>query len=81
MDALAQVARPGPRCLPAAARPALPAYNSNGLWLTEVNGLGKEAAALVAEGGFSALKIRLGRDRLDDDLAAIAEIAPARAWT
>src|SRR5262249_38917788 len=40
----------------------VPAYNSNGLWLTEVETLRKEAMALVEEGGFNALKLRLGRD-------------------
>ena len=53
------------------------AYNSNGLWLTELGSLGKEAAALVAEGGFAGLKLRLGRDRLADDLAAIAAVRAA----
>jgi mandelate racemase len=48
------------------------AYNSNGLWLRDVAGLGHEATELVAEGGFTGLKLRLGRERLDDDLAAIA---------
>jgi len=51
---------------------AVPAYNSNGLWLTPLETLADEAAALVAEGGFTGLKLRLGRDRLADDLAAIA---------
>jgi mandelate racemase len=50
------------------------AYNSNGLWLTPVPGLAAEAAALVEEGGFKALKLRLGRDRLEDDLAAVREV-------
>ena len=50
----------------------VPAYNSNGLWLTPLETLADEAAALVAEGGFTGLKLRLGRDRLADDLAAIA---------
>jgi mandelate racemase len=35
----------------------VPAYNSNGLWLTPVNELGEQAAALVAEGGFQGLKL------------------------
>jgi len=52
----------------------VPAYNSNGLWLTEVATLAKEAAELAAEGGFTALKLRLGRDALADDLAAIREV-------
>ena len=50
----------------------VPAYNSNGLWLTPLSSLAAEAKALVAEGGFTALKLRLGRERLSDDLAAIA---------
>jgi len=49
----------------------VPAYNSNGLWLNEVASLGNEALDLVAEGGFQGLKLRLGRDQLADDLAAI----------
>src|SRR6202795_1281727 len=55
----------------------VPAYNSNGLWLTEVAGLGDDAQALVAEGGFKALKLRLGRDRLAEDLAAIEAVRTA----
>lgn len=56
---------------------AVPAYNSNGLWLTPVAGLAEEAAALIAEGGFTALKLRLGRASLADDLAAIAAVRQA----
>jgi mandelate racemase len=55
----------------------VPAYNSNGLWLTPIEGLGEEARALVKEGGFTALKLRLGRDRLADDLAAITAVRAA----
>src|SRR5258705_9043959 len=54
-----------------------PAYNSNGLWLTEVAGLGDDARSLVAEGGFKGLKLRLGRDGLADDLAAIEAVRSA----
>jgi mandelate racemase len=50
---------------------SVPAYNSNGLWLNDASGLGKEAAQLVDEGGFNALKLRLGRDRLADDLRSL----------
>jgi mandelate racemase len=52
----------------------VPAYNSNGLWLTDASTLAKEASELVAEGGFAALKLRLGRDRLADDVAAIEQV-------
>jgi mandelate racemase len=55
----------------------VPAYNSNGLWLTPVDRLGHEAAELVGEGGFSGLKLRLGRERLEDDLAAIRAVRQA----
>jgi len=55
----------------------VPAYNSNGLWLTDVASLGEEATELVAEGGFRGLKLRLGRERLADDLAAIRTIRAA----
>jgi mandelate racemase len=53
------------------------AYNSNGLWLNDVATLGEEAAALVAEGGFGGLKLRLGREHLADDLAAIEAVRTA----
>ncbi len=59
----------------------VPAYNSNGLWLTPVDKLAAEAAALVAEGKFSALKLRLGREKLADDLAAIAAVREAAGAT
>jgi mandelate racemase len=52
----------------------VPAYNSNGLWLTDITTLAQEAGELVAEGGFNGLKLRLGRERLADDLAAIREV-------
>jgi len=52
----------------------VPAYNSNGLWLTPIEELAAEAAALVAEGRFSGLKLRLGRETLAEDLAAIAAV-------
>ena len=52
----------------------VPAYNSNGLWLTALDTLAAEAAELAAEGGFTALKLRLGRETLTDDLAAIAAV-------
>jgi mandelate racemase len=55
----------------------VPAYNSNGLWLSPPEALAEEAAALVAEGRFGALKLRLGRERLADDLAAITAVREA----
>jgi mandelate racemase len=55
----------------------VPAYNSNGLWLTPLDTLAEEAKELVDEGGFSGLKLRLGRDRVDDDINAIAAVREA----
>ena len=52
----------------------VPAYNSSGLWLGPLGGLADEAAALAAEGGFGALKLRIGRDDLNDDLQAIKAV-------
>ena len=52
----------------------VPAYHSGGLWLTPLATLAGEALALVAEGGFAALKLRLGRARLADDLEAIRAV-------
>ncbi len=53
------------------------AYNSNGLWLQLPEILASDAVALRDEGGFSGLKLRLGRDRPRDDLAAIKAIREA----
>ncbi len=50
---------------------AVPAYNSNGLWLQAPAAVAEEAATLRDEGGFTGLKLRLGRDRMADDLATI----------
>jgi mandelate racemase len=46
-------------------------YNSNGLWLQSPAAVAEEALELLGEGGFGALKLRLGRERLRDDLATI----------
>jgi len=52
-------------------------YNSNGLWLTDPVGLGDEALELRDEGGFTGLKLRLGRARVSDDLAALDTVRKA----
>jgi mandelate racemase len=53
------------------------AYNTNGLWLSPLKTLAKEAKGLVADGGFRALKMRLGRPRLKEDIQAIRIIRDA----
>ncbi|MDX1487042.1 MAG: enolase C-terminal domain-like protein [Acidiferrobacterales bacterium] len=50
------------------------AYNSNGLGLIEPGAAAREAQALIAEGDFSAVKIRLGRPTLAADLAAVRAV-------
>ena len=50
------------------------AYNSCGLWIQPVEKLADEAEALVAEGNFGAIKLRLGRDDPTQDLAAVRSV-------
>jgi len=50
------------------------AYNSCGLWIQPVERLADEAEALIAEGGFSAIKLRVGRDDPAQDLAAVRAV-------
>ena len=76
-DALAQAAGMPLAVMLGGSLAPVPAYNSNGLWLADVKTLGPEAVELVAEGGFRALKARLGRDRIADDVAAIRAIRDA----
>jgi len=47
------------------------AYNSNGLWLRDPEQVAEEAIELRNEGGFTALKLRLGREAARDDFRAI----------
>jgi len=50
------------------------AYNSNGLWLKAPEAVGAEAVELREEGGFTGVKLRLGRALLADDLATVAAV-------
>jgi mandelate racemase len=52
-------------------------YNSNGLWLSPLEQLAEEARILVSQGGFDALKLRLGRERVAEDLKAIEIVRSA----
>ncbi len=52
-------------------------YNSNGLWLKSPEHVAAEALELREEGGFTGLKLRLGRDRVRDDLAALDAVRKA----
>jgi mandelate racemase len=53
------------------------AYNSNGLWLREPEAVAAEAIELRDEGGFTGLKLRLGRERMRDDLATLRAVHDA----
>jgi mandelate racemase len=53
------------------------AYNSNGLWLNQPAAVADEALKLRDEGGFTGLKLRLGRERASDDLATLAAVRNA----
>jgi mandelate racemase len=76
-DALAKAAGlPLARLLGGTVEP-VPAYNSNGLGLIPPDAAGDEALELLAEGGFTALKVRVGRAHAADDLAAVRTVRDA----
>ena len=49
-------------------------YNSNGLWLKDPDEVAAEAIELRDEGGFTGLKLRLGRDRAADDVSTVEAV-------
>jgi mandelate racemase len=51
----------------------IPAYNSNGLGLMSPEAAADEAEALL-EGGFTAVKLRLGRSQFEHDLATVRAV-------
>ncbi|MBC8338354.1 MAG: mandelate racemase [Rhodospirillales bacterium] len=53
------------------------AYNSNGLGLIDTDAAAKEALDLVAEGNFTAIKVRQGRDTLEADIAVFRAVRDA----
>jgi len=68
-DALARAADVPLCVLLGASVGPVPAYNSNGLWLQAPEAVAAEAVELRDEGGFTALKLRMGRERVADDIA------------
>lgn len=52
-------------------------YNSNGLWLNAPAAVAEEAIELRDEGGFTGLKLRLGRERSVDDIATLEAVRDA----
>jgi len=53
------------------------AYNSNGLWLQQPEAVAAEALELRDEGGFTGLKLRLGRESIAVDLATLDAVRRA----
>jgi len=72
-DALAQAHRVPLVTLLGGTPRAIPAYNSTGLWIQPVDTLADEAETLLAE-GFTAIKLRVGRDDFAQDLAAVRAV-------
>jgi mandelate racemase len=73
-DALAQAAQwPLCRLLGAEPRP-IPAYNSCGLGLTDDLGALAAEAETLLQGGFRAIKLRLGYATLAEDIAAVRAV-------
>jgi mandelate racemase len=57
---------------------AIPAYNSNGLGLMPAQSAAGQASELLAEnGGYRHIKMRLGRDDIAEDVAAVRAVRKA----
>ena len=52
----------------------VPAYNSCGLWIQDPANMADEASQLMQEGGFHAVKLRIGRPDFRQDLAAVRNV-------
>ena len=72
-DALAVAAGKPLGTMLGAKAASIRAYNSNGLGLMEPAKLADEAEELL-EGGFSAVKLRLGHETLEQDIAALRAV-------
>ncbi len=73
-DALAQSQQlPLARALGGEVKP-IRAYNSCGLWIQDPSKLADQAEELLAEGNYSAVKLRIGRPDFKKDLAAVRNV-------
>lgn len=73
-DALAKAAKMPLCMLLGGTVGSVKSYNSNGLWLREPKAVAEEAIQIRDEGGFTGIKLRLGRDNPKHDVAAIEAI-------
>jgi mandelate racemase len=76
-DALAKAANQPLCVLLGGSVGSVKSYNSNGLWLQEPEAVAAEALELRDEGGFTGLKLRLGRERVSLDLATLDAVRSA----
>jgi mandelate racemase len=76
-DALAQAAGQPLCALLGGSVGPVKAYNSNGLWLQQPEAVAAEALELRYEGGFTGLKLRLGRESVAADLATLDAVRRA----
>ena len=76
-DALAKAANQPLCVLLGGTVGSVKSYNSNGLWLKSPEAVAAEAIELRDEGGFTGLKLRLGRERITDDLTTLDAVRKA----
>ncbi len=76
-DALAQAAGVPLVTLLGGAPQPIRAYNSNGLGLMAPEAVAEQATELLSEGNFEAVKVRLGRATLAEDLATVHAVRAA----
>jgi mandelate racemase len=76
-DALAKAANQPLCVLLGGTVGAVKSYNSNGLWLKPPEVVAAEALELRDEGGFTGLKLRLGRESIADDMATLDAVRKA----
>ena len=73
-DVYAKAANMPLACLLGSDLKPVKTYNSRGLWLIPLNEIEKETNDLLENGSFNALKVRIGRNKLKDDIYVIEKI-------
>ena len=73
-DVYAKAANMPLACLLGSDLKPVKAYNSRGLWLIPLNEIEKETNDLLENGSFDAVKVRIGRNKLKDDIYVIEKI-------
>ncbi len=73
-DVYAKAANMPLACLLGSDLKPVKTYNSRGLWLIPLNEIEKETNDLLEKGSFDAVKVRIGRNKLKDDIYVIEKI-------